>query len=393
VLHEVQTEPGSLGKVYALGVRAGGARVGCGDYELSLDGAATRAFAVEGCDVNSAETRLRVVDRSALFDLGDVVPRPRAVTVSAVVRQTTTATGGGAAPTAGSKIWCSVALEPYLWDGLRGVAVALPPDRFELVPLDERVRAAPDGSGWVAHLAGGVESQMDIYFRYQVIDRATGKKVLEDVATLTCADRTAAAAMAPMPRRDLEEVVPIYNPPLPPLPLVDETFVPPRRASFMSLDIRFPAGGVILGAQDLQQELAGLQLGLGKHVSDRWYVGGTARFVLTLDQGDSATASPLTGIFQFGPEVRYAFYRTEARKPRGAQSAFWLGLRSGLEDVGPGTLGGFAALGLGWDITTGRVAFGTVLETGAGFDAPGAYGDDSVVHPSIDFSVRVGFDL
>jgi hypothetical protein len=107
--------------------------------------------------------------------------------------------GGGGPPTAGSKIWCSIALQPYIWDSLHAVAVPLPPDRYALEAIEEHVHAAPDGAGWIAR----GESTMGLQFRYRVTDRATGLQVLENSATLACADRPAQAARsAPPPAHD-----------------------------------------------------------------------------------------------------------------------------------------------------------------------------------------------
>ncbi|MGO8999076.1 MAG: hypothetical protein ACLQVI_37590, partial [Polyangiaceae bacterium] len=370
LLREMQSDPTSFGRVYQVGVRSRGARVLCGDYDLSLDGAAAKAFAIEGCDVETAETRIRVIDRSALFDPGDFVPTPRIVTVHALVRQTGTATGGGDAPTAGSKIWCSVALQPYLWDGLRGVAVSLPPDRFDLIPKDEHIHAAPDGSGWIAH----GESRMDVFFRYEVRDRATGTKILEDVATLACADTPIAALPQftgpTLPGADAARF------PSPAGPSWSQAVVRDRSAT-MGFDVRSIAGGVILGASNVQQELAGAQVGMGGYLSNRWFLGGSARWILIMNNGG------LTQLLQVGPELRYTLHASQGSGAKGrvVTSRHWLGLRTGFEDVGPGTEGGFGEVSWGWDMKSGHFIFGTVVSFGTGFDAPGAYGYTTVVHP------------
>jgi hypothetical protein len=94
----------------------------------------------------------------------------------------------------GSKIWCSVALQPYLHDALRGREVPLTSDRFVLRPIEQYIDAAPDGAGWTAR----GESRMGLRFRYEVVDKKTGSIVLRNEATLACADRpTAPAARAP----------------------------------------------------------------------------------------------------------------------------------------------------------------------------------------------------
>jgi len=340
------------------------------------------------------------------------------------VQKSATAWGGGDAPTAGSKIWCSVALQPYVWDGLRGVAVSLPPDRFELVPLDERIHAAPDGSGWVAR----GESQMDVIFHYEVRDRATGARVLEDIATLACANRPAAKPEPPSTEIQAWANPPPSHPPdvaswaLRPhmLPLEDTIpawAYPPRhpsddapwplrpppppledpRAHAISTDVRMIAAGAIFGASDVQMVLVGVQLGVGKYVADRWYVGGAARWAMLNDMGSDD--SGLNSLLQVGPELRYAFHlgkggmRVNGGPSRPIPYVDWLGLRGGVEEIGPGALGVFTDASWGSEFRIGRVDFGTVLGAGLGFDSAGAYGDSSVVHPYLDFAVRFGLNL
>jgi hypothetical protein len=99
------------------------------------------------------------------------------------------AEGGGARPEGGSRVACSVRLEPYLWDSLHGVAVPLPWDRFEVRPLSEDVHAAPDGAGWIARGT----SHMSVRFRYQVVDRKTRETVLANEAMLVCDDKPTSA--------------------------------------------------------------------------------------------------------------------------------------------------------------------------------------------------------
>jgi hypothetical protein len=370
-------------------VRVGETSVGCSAYDLTLDRAAKSAFTVVGCDVDTGVTQLRVTDRAPLFEIGDAVPRPRVVSVNAVVRQTATETGGGDVPHAASKIWCSVALEPYLWDGLRGVGVALPPDRYDLVPKDARVHAAPDGSGWVAR----GESRMDIYFRYEVRERSTGKTVLEDVATLSCRDAPvdgAKAGDADGGDALLAAMTAAAR------PHEDAVSPPPRPPPSLSFDTRFSVGGVTFGANDVQQQLGGVALGVGRRLSEKVYVGGSLRWVLDMDQGSNAGS--LYQVLQTGLEARLVYrpgvVRTLANGRALGSGAQWVGFRGGVENVGLGTYGGFGELSWGWEwIVTRHVDYGMVLASGVGLDAPGAYGDATVVHPYTTMDLRVAFDL
>jgi hypothetical protein len=53
-----------------------------------------------------------------------------------------------------------------------------------LHPVEAHIQAAPDGSGWVAR----GESRFALRFHYVVVDARTGTKVLENEASLVCAD-------------------------------------------------------------------------------------------------------------------------------------------------------------------------------------------------------------
>jgi hypothetical protein len=184
LIEQIQDDARSEGRRWYLVVRDGGIDVPCSDYQLSLDAVATAAFRVVGCDASTSATMLRLVNRAALFAEGDVVPRALRATVTANISHHASADGGGAPDQGGSKIWCSVALQPYLSDRLRGQAVPLTPDRFVLRPIEEHIQAAPDGAGWIAK----GESRFALRFHYQVTDVHTGKLVLENEASLVCAD-------------------------------------------------------------------------------------------------------------------------------------------------------------------------------------------------------------
>jgi hypothetical protein len=120
LVEQIQDDAGSEGRRYYLVVRDGGIDVPCSDYQLSLDAVATAAFRVVGCDASTSATMLRLVNRAALFAEGDVVPRALRATLTATISHHASVDGGGAPDQGGSKIWCSVALQPYLSDRLRG---------------------------------------------------------------------------------------------------------------------------------------------------------------------------------------------------------------------------------------------------------------------------------
>jgi hypothetical protein len=190
----------------------------------------------------------------------------------------------------------------YLWDNLRGVAVGLHPDRYELRPKDEHIYAAPDGSGWVAR----GESRMSVRFHYEVVDRVTGAKVMDDVATLECADQ------------------PAETPALPPLPALPERGA--RRLPW-EIDVRMTLpGGMIASSGGLQEESTGLVLSIGKYVSPQWYVGVSGKGSMIMGITDEA----FVGLAQAGAEVRYTFHElTTSRRSRKVSAALWLGMRGG----------------------------------------------------------------
>ncbi len=178
LVEQIQDDAGSEGRLYQLVVRDGGIAVPCPDYQLSLDAIATAAFRVVGCEAATSATALRLVNRAALFAEGDLVPRALRATVTTTISRRASADGGGAPDQGGSKIWCSVALQPYLSDRLRGQTVPLRPDRFVLRPIEAHLQAAPDGAGWIAR----GESRFALRFHYQVTDIHAGKLVLENEA-------------------------------------------------------------------------------------------------------------------------------------------------------------------------------------------------------------------
>ena len=155
--------------------------------------------------------------------------------------------------------------------------------------------------------------------------------------------------------------------------------------------------GGIFGASDVQLERFGAVLGVGGYVSNRWYLGGSAKWGLALDlAGDLGW----TNILQVGPEARYVFHigkgsvRHNGGPPRPIPYIDWVGLRTGFEDVGPGSSSGaFAEIAWGSEFRMGSFCMGTVLAAGTGFDSPGAYGDGSTMHPYVDLALRFGLNL
>jgi hypothetical protein len=191
------------GKVVHVAVHAHGAPIACGAYFLQLDPMAQAAFQVGACDPVTSETPLVLIRRAALFDEGFDVPRPRTLSITAIMSATAVAGGG---PQGGSVVQCSVAVRPYLDDLLHGTRVLLTPERYVLRPGSASVTASPDPGGWTLHSS----DRASLRVAYEVLDRGTGEVVLHQDTTLTCGPEPPArleatpegpSAPAPQPKR------------------------------------------------------------------------------------------------------------------------------------------------------------------------------------------------
>jgi hypothetical protein len=366
IVREVESDPRTVDHTYLLAVTTWGARLGCDDFRLDLDDVAARAFALAPCDAATRTVAVRVAAREALFDLTGPVPRPRAASIRVTRVERVTARGGGGDATAGSRVGCSVWLQPYVWDGLRGHAVGLPPDRYELRPLDARVHAAPDGAGWIAH----GESQMDVTFRYEIVDRATGARVTENVATLACRDAPVASASS----TDAASAIPTDASTSP------DAVASAANARRYAIDASYGTSTVFGGGR-VDVEVAALRLGAGLRVSDRVYLGGSARGAFVTSTGEPASGTSL----QLAPEVRISL-----RAPR--SEGGWVGLRAGLERTTTRGDGTFAEAAWGPELHIDNVQLGLVLALGAMRTAPAAPRDAQTgTYASLAF--RVGVDL
>lgn len=174
----LQTDLSSQGRSLHVVVAAGPQRAACGAYQLTLDDSGSRAFDVVGCDPETRATELRLVDRLALFELGDVVAQPRRIRVAAIELRHGSASGG-ATLRAETELRCSIAARPYLVDYATGERVLATPDRFEMRPVGEGVVIAASGDGWTIR-SGSVRIE------YELIDRASGEVVLHETVALSC---------------------------------------------------------------------------------------------------------------------------------------------------------------------------------------------------------------
>jgi hypothetical protein len=176
-------------RVYVRVFDDAGHRAPCGGYALSFDIAGALAFEVGACDPASDATELMLVSRTNLFSHEGVVPRPRAVTLTATEVRVGDETGG-AEVTGGSALDCSVGIRPYLDDIEHGTVVYLAPDRFEVAPTDATVIVEAQSDGWSLH----AHASASLTITYEVIDRATREVVLTERAVLTCSDVPPTAA-------------------------------------------------------------------------------------------------------------------------------------------------------------------------------------------------------
>jgi hypothetical protein len=186
----LQHDRGSEGRIIHVVVREGdGTRVHCGTYSIGLDQAAADAFAVEGCDPASDSTAVRLVHRSALFEHGDVVPKPRAPRIVASRTQTGEA-AGGAKNGAESAVDCAVRVRPFIRDLENGGRVDLLPGRYSLGTGPTDVKVKPTEDGWTLSAPRGSHTSID----YFVTDLQKGVVVLNDHVTMECAVQTATAS-------------------------------------------------------------------------------------------------------------------------------------------------------------------------------------------------------
>lgn len=197
----LQADPTGEGRVLHVVVEDGrGQRAPCGGYQLMLDPDGSAAFDTVGCDPATASTALRLIDRRALFELGDVVSRPRQIGIAAVEQRTGSALGG-ATMSAESELRCSIAVRPYLHDMLTGARVVASSERFLMRPIGDGVEVEADGDGWRVR-AGAVRVS------YELVDRQNGDVVLRETVRLSCGnDEPAAPELAVVQGRDVIPLV------------------------------------------------------------------------------------------------------------------------------------------------------------------------------------------
>ena len=130
--------------------------------------------------------------------------------------------------------------------------------------------------------------------------------------------------------------------------------------------------------------VGGLGLGLGKRVTDDWYLGVTGDIeglVATNFEASNAPSMRLRG----GAEARYIFHQGSGTASINDGPAFavprydWVGARAGVESLDGGTTrGAYAELSLGTDMWLGTTQIGMYLSAGASVEPTAAYGTPSM---------------
>jgi len=186
----LQTDLRSQGRTLHAEVTAHGATIPCSAYSLALDAAGARAFEIGRCDPRTNATTLRLVDRSALFEPGSTVSRPRAIGIHASVLETADSSGG-AATTGGADAHCEISVRPYIDDLEHGTRVYFVPGRFALQLRSTSVTAQTWGDGW---LVRGGDTALEI--AYDVVDTDSHDVVFHGLAQLVCSSTTSSVRTA-----------------------------------------------------------------------------------------------------------------------------------------------------------------------------------------------------
>lgn len=191
----LQTDLGAQGRTVHVVVEHRGERAPCESYRVMLDEHGSRAFALGACDPASAATPLSLVDRMALFELGGVVARPRAIGISAVEVRSAHAIGR-ASLTAERELRCSMAVRPYLVDPATGARVLATPEHFTIRPVGRGAEVEARGDAWTVR-SGSVRIE------YELVENVSGDVVLRETLALSCG----APSGAPSPAPDGSDVI------------------------------------------------------------------------------------------------------------------------------------------------------------------------------------------
>jgi len=146
---------------------------------------------------------------------------------------------------------------------------------------------------------------------------------------------------------------------------------PASRAGTWTVGIRFPWDGESL-PNGAAFGVGGVGVDIGMHVSDTWYLGGSADWEAVLSTAGDAESGPGEyNRFRAGGEARYYFH--EGTAAANVNDAAWtpiprhnyLGVRGGIETFDGGTTEGkFADVTLGTEMTTSVIGMGMYISAG-----------------------------
>ncbi len=151
----------------------------------------------------------------------------------------------------------------------------------------------------------------------------------------------------------------------------------------LPFDVTFGNGPTLMG-------VGGLGVGVGKRVSDNWYLGGTFDFE---EEVNMTGENGPDGFFRMraGGEARYIFNRGTGEASVNCGPAFavprtdWIAFRTGAETLDEGTsYGTYGDVSIGTDFWLGSTQFSMYLQGGASIEPTATYqggastaGDDS----------------
>ena len=142
------------------------------------------------------------------------------------------------------------------------------------------------------------------------------------------------------------------------------------------IDVTFGSGPTLIG-------VGGLELGVGKRLTDNWYLGATGDFEGLVDTDVFAASSPSIRL-RAGGEARYIFNTGtgSASVNDGPEFAVprtdWIAARVGAETLDEGSsYGTYGDVSIGTDFWLGHTQIGMYVEAGLSVEPTAAYGTTS----------------
>jgi hypothetical protein len=142
------------------------------------------------------------------------------------------------------------------------------------------------------------------------------------------------------------------------------------------IDVTFGSGPTLIGA-------GGLEVGLGKRLTDNWYLGATGDFEGLVDTDVFAQNAPSIRL-RAGGEARYIFNTGTGSASVNCGPSFpvprtdWIAARVGGETLDGGTsYGTYGDLSVGTDFWLGHTQIGMYVQAGLSIEPTAAYGTPS----------------